>query len=234
MLSVENVTKTYGKLVAVNNVSFRIDPGEICILVGPNGAGKSTLIKSMLGLLKYKGRVRFGSYEMDSIEARRITGYVPETPILHELLTVREHVQFIASAYGTEGWEEYMEVLFERLDLTDKQEKLCKELSKGMQQKVSICCAAIIRPEVLFLDEPMVGLDPKAIRELKEMLIEWRAEGKSILLSTHLIDSIDTLWDRVLIMSKGRIIREIDRTTFETEPSGNLEKTLLSVMEEVS
>lgn len=160
MLMAENIFKKYGKLVAVDNVSYNMNPGEICILVGPNGAGKSTLIKSTLGLLRHKGKVRLNSYEMNSPEARKLTGYVPETPLLHELLTVREHVQFIASAYGVKEPEEFMNTLFDRLDLDDKQDKLCKELSKGMQQKVSICCAAIIRPKIIFMDEPMVGLDP--------------------------------------------------------------------------
>jgi ABC-2 type transport system ATP-binding protein len=233
MLKVENITKTYGKLVAVDNVSFAINKGEICILVGPNGAGKSTLIKSILGLLKHKGKVRLGSYDMESIEVRRLTGYAPETPILHELLTVREHVQFIASAYGVEDWEGYMKVLFERFDLTDKQDKLCKELSKGMQQKVSLCCAAIIRPGIIFLDEPMIGLDPKAIRVFKAMLTEWKAQGTSVLLSTHIIDSIDSLWDRIFIINKGRIIREIERKTFGSKQSETLEEMFLSIMEEV-
>ncbi|HHW22216.1 MAG TPA: ABC transporter ATP-binding protein [Clostridiaceae bacterium] len=234
MLRVENITKSYGKLVAVDNVSFKINKGEICILVGPNGAGKSTLIKSILGLLKHKGKVRLGSYDMESIEARRITGYAPETPILHELLTVREHVQFIASAYGVEDWEEPMRVLFDRFDLTDKQNKLCKELSKGMQQKVSLCCAAIISPAMIFLDEPMIGLDPKAIREFKAMLAEWKARGASVLLSTHIIDSIDSLWDRVIMISKGRIIKEIERKSFEDYRSESLQDMFLSIMEEVS
>lgn len=232
MLTAENIFKKYGKLVAVDNVSDNMNPGEICILVGPNGAGKSTLIKSTLGLLRHKGKVRLNSYEMNSPEARKLTGYVPETPLLHELLSVREHVQFIASAYGVKEPEEFMNTLFDRLDLDDKQDKLCKELSKGMQQKVSICCAAIIRPKIIFMDEPMVGLDPKAIRECKTMLNEWKAQGASVLVSTHIIDSIDTLWDRVLMMNKGKIIREIGREAFESELSVSLEELFFSVMED--
>ncbi len=234
MLKANNITKTYGKLVAVDNVSYNMNPGEICVLVGPNGAGKSTLIKSTLGLLRHKGKVRLNSYEMNSLEARKITGYVPETPILHELLTVKEHVQFMASAYGVKEAEVPMNELFVRLDLFDKQDKLCKELSKGMQQKVSICCAAIIRPKIIFMDEPMIGLDPKAIRECKAMLNEWKAQGTSILVSTHIIDSIDTLWDRVLMMNKGKIVRETERRVFESESSRSLEELFFSVMEDVS
>ena len=192
------------------------------------------MIKSTLGLLKHKGKVHLNKFIIDSPDARKITGYVPESPILHELLTVREHVQFIASAYGIENAEESINLLFEKFDLTDKQDKLCKELSKGMQQKVSICCAAIIKPKVLFLDEPLIGLDPKAIRELKETILQWKNEGMSILISTHIIDSISNLWDRVFIMKQGKIVQQVNRSAFEEQPSKTLENIFFDVMEGVS
>lgn len=234
MLRAEHITKYYGKVRAVDDVSYSLNPGEICVLLGPNGAGKSTLVKSTLGLLKHKGTVLLDREPMDSQKARSVTGYVPEAPILHELLTVKEHVQFIASAYGIKDGDDLRNELFRRLELSDKEEKLCKELSKGMQQKVSLCCAAILRPKVLFLDEPMIGLDPKAIRELKEMLMEWRASGTAILISTHIIDSIDTLWDRVLIMRQGRIIRAVDRKSLESESDKSLESLFFEVTEGAS
>lgn len=216
MLKVSSLTKKYGKVTAVDNLSFKLNEGEICAIMGPNGAGKSTTIKCICGLLRFEGSVTIGGYTLDNKEARRLFGYVPETPSVYDLLTIREHMEFIASAYGIKDCETYMHELFERFDLEDKLDKVGKELSKGMQQKVSICCAAIIRPKLLLLDEPMVGLDPKAIKELKKLVMELKESGCAVLISTHIIDSINGLWDRVLIMKDASVIRDVYREQLET------------------
>ena len=223
MLQVENLTKKYTKTLANDDVSFTVDPGEICVLAGPNGAGKSTAIKCVVGLLRFSGRILIGGYGNKTVEAKRLLGYAPEFPALYTLLTVDEHLEFIARAYKLEaGWEERANTLLERFELADKRDKLGKELSKGMQQKVSLACALLPEPKVLMLDEPLVGLDPHAIKELKEMLLELKASGCSVIISTHMLESVDNLCDSVLIMTNGRIARRILRHEIEQENLLNL------------
>jgi ABC-type multidrug transport system ATPase subunit len=137
------------------------------------------------------------------MEAKRLFGYVPEMPALYDLLTVSEHLEFIRRAYRVDD-EAYCRSLLERFELADKANRLGKELSKGMLQKLSICCALAHKPKVVIFDEPMVGLDPHAIKELKQLLRELKAEGTAILLSTHMIDSVEDYWDTTYIMTNGK------------------------------
>jgi ABC-2 type transport system ATP-binding protein len=202
MLTVENVTKLYGKMVANDNISFTVRDGEIAILLGPNGAGKSTIIKCIMGLLRFKGNILVNGQSNKSLEAKRLLGYVPEMPAVYELLTVEEHMEFIRRAYRMEE-SPYERELLERLELWDKKDKLGKELSKGMQQKLSICCALAHRPKIIVFDEPLVGLDPHAIKELKEIFRELKAGGAALLISTHMLDSVEDYWDVAHIMVKG-------------------------------
>lgn len=206
MLTVTNVTKKFGKLVAIDNISFEVPDGCVGILLGPNGAGKSTIIKSIAGLLKYKGDIDVENMPSRTVEAKRVFAYVPEMPAMYDLLTVREHLEFICKAYGIVNDEVHIEELLKKYELFDKQDKLGNELSKGMMQKVSICCALVIRPKVILLDEPMVGLDPMAIKELKETILELRNAGTTVLLSTHMLEMVKDLWDIMFVMDKGHII----------------------------
>ena len=211
MLKVDGVTKKYGKVLAVDEMSFDVGEGEIAVLLGPNGAGKSTIIKCIAGLLQYRGEITVGGHMNKGMKAKKILGYIPETAALFDALTVEEHINFIAKAYRLKDYQKYANQLFERFDLSDKRDKLGKELSKGMQQKVSICCGIITRPKVILFDEPMIGLDPKAIKELKKLFVELKNRGCSVLISTHIIDTIKEVWDRVLIMDKGKIVSTILR-----------------------
>jgi ABC-2 type transport system ATP-binding protein len=212
MISVKDFTKKYRDFKATDNVSLTARPGEITVLLGPNGAGKSTTIKSIAGLLNYEGDIKICSHLNKSVEAKRIFGYVPETPALYDLLTVVEHIEFIAKAYQLEeGWKDRADAILKRLELFDKKDKLVRELSKGMAQKVSIAMALVIKPMAVMFDEPMMGLDPKAINEMLVIFSELKNEGASILISTHIIDTINEVWDRAYIMDKGRIICEIAR-----------------------
>lgn len=206
MLEVINLTKRYGKTLAVDQVGFAVPDGRVGILLGPNGAGKSTVIKSIAGLLRYQGSVRIQGEDSRTVEAKRKFAYVPELPYMYDALTVREHMEFITRAYGVEVPQEQLEELFDRFELTDKQNKLGNELSKGMMQKVSICCALITSPEVILLDEPMVGLDPAAIKELKAVILELRDKGCTVLISTHMLEMVKELWDVTFVMDKGRIL----------------------------
>lgn len=212
MLCVKGVTKRYGRVLAVNDMGFEVGAGEIGVLLGPNGAGKSTIIKCIAGLLQYDGEITIQGSINKSIEAKRLFSYIPETPALFDYLTVAEHIHFIAKAYKLKDYQAYMDQLLERFDLWDKQDKLGKELSKGMQQKVSICCGAVTRPEMILFDEPMIGLDPKAIKQLKQLIVEQKEAGCSVLVSTHIIDSIKEVWDKILIMHNGKTVSSIDRS----------------------
>lgn len=230
MLSVRGVTKKYGKLIANDNVDFEINQGEISILLGPNGAGKSTIIKCIAGLLKFDGQIFINGNENKSIAAKRELGYIPEIPALYDMLTVWEHMEFIARAYSLENWKDRAEQLLIRFELEDKTKKLGNELSKGMQQKVSICCGLLPMPKVILFDEPLVGLDPHAIKELKNLIVEKKKEGAAILISTHILDSVQEFWDSTNIMMGGRIAAK--RTRKEISGSGeDLEALFFKITE---
>lgn len=228
MLEVQQLTKRYGKNLAVDDVSFIVETGRIGILLGPNGAGKSTVIKSVAGLLRYEGGIGINQIPSKSLEAKRIFAYVPEIPALFPALTVAEHMEYIRRAYNLDIKDEEIDSILERFELDDKKDKLGDELSKGMMQKVSICCALIIKPQVIMLDEPMVGLDPKAIKELKDVVLELKQQGVTILISTHMLEMIQELWDDVFVMQKGRIIASYRR---ENVAGQNLDDLFFSVTE---
>jgi ABC-2 type transport system ATP-binding protein len=207
MLEVNGLVKKYGKQNAVNNITFKLDGGEVVGLLGPNGAGKSTTMKCIVGLLrKTSGEIYIGGQDHLSVAAKKLFSYIPETPHVYDLLTVKEHLQFIAQAYGVKNWQSKAEKWMALYDLTDKQDKLGRDLSKGMRQKVSICCALLPDPQMLFFDEPMIGLDPKAIKNTKQIFRELKGQGKTILVSTHLIDGVENIADRIMIMKDGNII----------------------------
>jgi ABC-type multidrug transport system ATPase subunit len=229
MIRAENVTKRYGKLIANDSVSIHVAPGETAALLGPNGAGKSTVIKSICGLLRFEGAITVDGHENHTPEAKRVLGYVPEIPVLYPLLTVSEHLEFIARAYRLTAWEERAAELLRRFELDDKKLKLGKELSKGMQQKVSVCCALLPDPKAVIFDEPLVGLDPHGIRELKALMRQLKENGCALLVSTHMIESMEENWDVTYIMMKGKIARVCRRSELRAEES--LEEMYFSITE---
>ncbi len=229
MLYVDSVTKKYGKVLACDNVSFHLDPGSVTVLLGPNGAGKSTIMKSIIGFLRYQGVITVAGHPNKTTEAKRILGYIPEMPSLYPNLTVSEHMEFLARAYKLTNYKSRIDALLEQFELSDKRKKFGDELSKGMQQKLNICLGLLPDPQMLMMDEPMIGLDPHAIKELKNVFEQMRMQGKTLLISTHIIDSVDMLWDRTLIMQNGRIRANITRP--ELDQSG---KTLEELFFEVT
>ena len=216
MLEVQGLRKMYGKSLAVDQVSFFVPDGRVGILLGPNGAGKSTIIKSIAGLLRYEGMIRIQGIPSRELEAKRIFGYVPEIPSMFEALSVREHIQYIRMAYKSPVTDQEVESLLDRFEMKDKADKLGNELSKGMMQKVSILCALAVKPQVILFDEPMVGLDPQAIRELKEVILELRSQGVTVLISTHMLEMVEELWDVMFVMEKGHI-----KASFRKEDAGD-------------
>ena len=216
MLEVQGLRKMYGKNLAVDQVSFFVPDGRIGILLGPNGAGKSTIIKSIAGLLRYEGLIRIQGIPSRELAAKRIFGYVPEIPSMFEALSVREHIEYIRMAYRSSITDQEVKSLLQRFEMTDKADKLGGELSKGMMQKVSILCALAVKPQVILFDEPMVGLDPQAIRELKEVILELKSQGVTVLISTHMLEMVEELWDVMFVMEKGRI-----KASFRKEDVGD-------------
>ena len=230
MLEVKNVSKRYGKTLACDDVSFTLDDGSVTVLLGPNGAGKSTIMKSIIGLLKYDGEITVAGMPNKSEDARRVLGYIPELPALYPNLTVSEHMEFLARAYKLKDYKDDIAKLFEKFELSDKTKKFGDELSKGMQQKLNICLGLLPKPQVLLLDEPMIGLDPHAIKQLKDTIMEMREEKRTLLISTHIIDSVDMMWDRTIIMQNGKVKANI--TKDELDASGKtLEELFFDVTE---
>lgn len=225
MLEVKGVTKKYGKIPANDNISFCVEKGEIAVLLGPNGAGKSTLIKNIAGLLRYEGEIKICGKKNKSTEAKALLGYVPEIPAIYDMLTVSEHLEFILRAYKKED-KGICDSLLEAFELSDKKDRLGKELSKGMQQKLSVCCALVHRPEVVIFDEPMVGLDPHAIKELKKLFLRLKNQGVTVLISTHMLDSVEDYWDTAYIMVKGQLRKKVI--------NGQSEKNLSEIFFEIT
>lgn len=224
MLKVDGVTKKFGKVLANNGISLSLGEGEIGVLLGLNGAGKSTLIKCICGLLNFEGSITVGGFDCKSEAAKRLLGYVPESPALYDYLTVAEHLEFIERAYRCKN-PGLKKKLLDVFELSDKTDKLGKELSKGMQQKLSICCALLHEPKLVIFDEPMVGLDPYAIKTLKNIFLELKQKGVTVIISTHILDSVENYWDKAFILSKGELKAEM--TSDEGEKS--LEELFFSV-----
>lgn len=222
MLKVSSVTKKFRKLTANSNISLEIGEGEIGLLLGLNGAGKSTLIKCICGLLNFDGSITVAGHDCKTSEAKRLIGYIPETPALYDYLTVDEHLEFIERAYSCEN-SELKERFLTMFELTDKRDKLGKELSKGMQQKLSVCCALLHEPKLVIFDEPMVGLDPYAIKTLKNLFLELKEKGVCVLISTHMLDSVEAYWDKAFILSKGELVAE------RSHGDGELEEVFFSI-----
>ncbi|MEG1254940.1 ABC transporter ATP-binding protein [Clostridium sp.] len=230
MLVVKNVTKKYGKVIANEEIDFEVNSGQVAVLLGPNGAGKSTIIKCICGLLRFKGEITIDGYENRSLKAKARIGYVPEMPVLYDMLTVEEHLEFIARGYNLTNWQDYAEELLVKFELDDKRKKFGKELSKGMQQKVSICCALLPRPKVIIFDEPLVGLDPHGIKALKELILDLKNQGVAMVISTHMIDSVEDYWDVAYIMIKGKIAATKEKDSSE-DSRDSLEKLFFNITE---
>lgn len=212
MLEVANLVKEYKSLRAVDGLSFVISPGEIVGLLGPNGAGKTTALRCIAGILRpTAGEIRINGYDLIREQGKAKSGlaFVPEMPSLYELLTVDEHLRFVAMCFNQLPlYEERGEELLKRYRLWDKRDALVATLSKGMKQKVAIACAFVHEANVLLFDEPIIGIDPAGVAEVKAELNRARDAGCAILVSTHLLDTAERFCNRVLIVSKGRLLAE--------------------------
>jgi ABC-2 type transport system ATP-binding protein len=209
MIRVSKLVKRYGDFTAVHDLSFSVEPGEVLGLVGPNGAGKTSTLRSLVGIIPItSGRVELAGHDLtnDPVAAKSEVAFVPDDPQFFEQLTVREHLQFIARLYGVPDVATRGAALLERLELTERRDKIPAQLSRGMRQKLAIACALLHRPKVLLFDEPLTGLDPAGIRRMKETLKHEAESGAAVILSSHLLHLVEELAHRILVLCEGRSI----------------------------
>lgn len=223
MLKIEHLTKKYGSKTAVNNLSLQIEPGEICAFIGHNGAGKTTTLKACMGILTFdEGRISVDGISIadNPMEAKRRMAYIPDNPDLYEFMSGVKYLSFIADIYGIGSErEERIKTLSERLGLADALSSPISTYSHGMKQKLAVISAFIHRPRLILMDEPFVGLDPKAAHILKELMHEHCAEGGSIFFSTHVLDVAEKLCDRVAIIKDGSLVVYGDMDTVRGDSS---------------
>jgi gliding motility-associated transport system ATP-binding protein len=210
VIEVQHLTKRYGRVTAVDDVSFRVERGEILGFLGPNGAGKTTTMRILTGYMPAtEGRATVAGYDIfdKPIEAKRRIGYLPETPPLYPDMTVREYLDFVARIKGVPPKEKKDRVtgVMARAHVADMADRHCAKLSKGYRQRVGLAQALIHNPEVLILDEPTAGLDPKQIIETRD-LIRSLAGDHTIILSTHILPEVSQTCQRVVIINKGRVV----------------------------
>jgi ABC-2 type transport system ATP-binding protein len=210
----EDLTKDYGRFRAVDHVSLHVQPGEIYGFLGPNGAGKTTTIRMLIGLLKpSKGRIVLAGHDLarEPVSAKSQVGFVPDRPFLYEKLTAEEFLRFIAGLYGisTQDTEERIPDLLNFFDLSDWSNELIESFSHGMKQRLVMAAAMIHRPKIIIVDEPMVGLDPRGARLLKEVFRRMaRHDGCAIFMSTHTLEIAEQMCDRIAIIQEGRVIAQ--------------------------
>jgi ABC-2 type transport system ATP-binding protein len=207
LVHVEDFHKTYRDTVAVAGLSFHVPAGVILGLVGPNGAGKTTTMRALAGIIRpTRGTLRIAGYDVVNapLSAKRELAYIPDDPKLFEALTVWEHLEFIASAYRVSDFAPQAEALLQQFELVEKRRTMAQELSRGMRQKVAICCAYLHDPKAILFDEPLTGLDPYAIRTLKASIAQRAADGAGILISSHLLVLVEDLCTHLLILHKGQ------------------------------
>ena len=210
MIEVQHLTKRYGRVTAVEDVSFRVERGEILGFLGPNGAGKTTTMRILTGFMPAtEGKAIVAGFDVfdQPIEAKRRTGYLPETPPLYHDMTVNDYLTFVAKIKGvpTVDRKERIRSIMARTRIDDVGDKLCAKLSKGYKQRVGLAQALIHNPDVLILDEPTAGLDPKQIIETRELIKEL-AGDHTIILSTHILPEVAQTCQRVVIINKGRVV----------------------------
>lgn len=210
MIELHGLTKRYGRFTAVDSVDLTVPAGEIFGFLGPNGAGKTTTLRMIAGILQPSaGTVTIGGVSLakNPMEAKSKLGFIPDRPFIYEKLTGSEFLHFVAGLYGQEGEEieRRSAELLGLFDLEDWADQLVESYSHGMRQKLIIASAFVHRPEVIVVDEPMVGLDPKAARILKDLFREFVKRGNTIMMSTHTLEVAETLCDRIAIIQSGRI-----------------------------
>jgi len=210
VIEVQNLTKRYGRFTAVDDISFRVERGEILGFLGPNGAGKTTTMRILTGYMPAtEGKAVVAGFDIfeQPVEAKRRTGYLPETPPLYPDMTVAEYLAFVAKIKGVPSGDrkQRIKAVMERTWITDMADRLCSKLSKGYRQRVGLAQALIHNPDVLILDEPTAGLDPKQIIQTRQ-LIKDLAGDHTVVLSTHILPEVSQTCERVVIINNGKVV----------------------------
>ncbi len=239
MINFQQVTRTYGNHVAVDCLNLELERGEVFALLGHNGAGKTTTLKMLVGLLRpTSGQIQLGPYNVveQPREANQLVGYVPDQPFLYDKLSGYEFLSFLAGMYGFSSHETKVAVqrVSAQFQLTEFLDQLAESYSHGMRQRTIFAAAMIHQPEVLVVDEPMVGLDPHSIRLVKDILKSYAASGKTVLMSTHILDVAEEIADRVGVMRMGKVIFDgpVKKLRSELPDAGDsLESMYLALME---
>jgi ABC-2 type transport system ATP-binding protein len=211
MIRLTNLTKKYGKFTAVDGIDLEIRRGELFGFLGPNGAGKTTTMRMIAGILQpTSGRIEIAGDDVaaDPLKAKSRLGFIPDRPFVYDKLTGAEFLRFVAALYGQDGdpVERRMDELLDLFELTPWKDELVESYSHGMRQKLIISSALLHRPEVIVVDEPMVGLDPKGQKFLKDLFRAFVGRGGTVLMSTHTLDTVEEMCDRIGIISGGKIL----------------------------
>jgi ABC-2 type transport system ATP-binding protein len=241
MIELQHVTKRYGTKTAVEDLDLHIEAGELFAFLGPNGAGKTTTIKLLCGLLfPTAGKVSVGGFDIsrDGDKARQLLSYVPDQPFLYEKLTGREFLQFIADMYGMprDHGRRRMQEVIETFALEEFVDDLTERYSHGMRQRTVFAAALLHEPKVLIVDEPTVGLDPLSVRLLKNLLRAQADQGVTVFMSTHSLDVVQELADRIGVMNRGKLINcgTLEALRKQAELHGTLEDVFLKLTEEAA
>lgn len=239
MVEIRQITKKFGLTRAVDNMTLTIPAGEFFSLLGPNGAGKTTTLKLVAGLLKpTSGSIFVGGFDMaeKNIDAKRLISFIPDIPYVYDRLTGREFLYFIGELYNLDRarCRTETEELLSRFFMNDYGDHLMESYSHGMKQKIVICAALLPGPRLIIIDEPMVGLDPKSIRLVKDLLRNQADNGTTILMSTHTLTLAEEISDRIGIIHKGRLIGKgsVKDIMKESRESENLEDVFLRMTAE--
>lgn len=232
-LELQNLKKSFGHFVAVNQLSLNIQKGQMFGLLGPNGAGKTTTLRMIAGLLiPDAGEVRILGQSVVSQpqQAKRPLAYLPDEPLLYGKLRSMEHLEFVAGLWGMSASDAYQEAqeLLKWLDLWDHRHAFVEGYSRGMKQKLALAAALIHKPQLMILDEPLTGLDAAAARQVKDLLTQFVKEGNTVVLTTHILEVAERMADRIAIINKGQIIAEGTLQELRTQ-SGDTEGTLEDV-----
>ena len=238
MISIQGVTKNYGRKVAVDNLTLEIAPGEFFAVLGHNGAGKTTTIKMIAGLLRpSSGRIIVGGVDVqqDPIAAKKVSAYVPDQPFLYDKLSGIEFMNFIADLYGVDGDGRAKEIdrLVELFGMKDFIRELTEAYSHGMKQRLVLAATLLHKPKVILVDEPLVGLDPHTARLVKQVFRDQARSGTSIFLSTHVLSVAEDFADRIGIMSQGKLVAlgKLDDLRRQAQLEGRLEDVFFKITE---
>ncbi|HEX2226884.1 MAG TPA: ABC transporter ATP-binding protein [Candidatus Binatia bacterium] len=242
MIAITNLTKRYGDFVAVNSLDLNVAAGEILGFLGPNGAGKTTTIRMLMGLLQpTSGRVLLGGHDVqrEPERAKALAGFIPDRPFIYEKLTGNEFLQFAGKLHHVESGQLRRRAgnLLERLDLTPWQDERIEGYSHGMKQRIVVCAALLHQPRIVIVDEPMVGMDPRGARTLKDLFCELAENGTAVFLSTHSISVAEEICHRIGIIQRGRLIAcgsAADIRGRSQDRGGNLESAFLEMTLEQS